>query len=74
MIFASLVSSSPLMRAWWSMDLILLFALNLVSCSRTKERMAENAANFDAFDEISKAIGDEIDVSSWASEAFCKIK
>jgi hypothetical protein len=45
--------------------------LYLVSCSSTSERMAEKAANFDAFDEISKAIGDEI-ASSWLSDELCE--
>lgn len=72
MILASLISSSFL-DFCCSIDFNLLFVLNLVSCSRTKERIAENAANFDAFDEISNAIGDE-KVSSWASEEFCMKK
>jgi hypothetical protein len=33
--------------------------------------MAEKAANFDAFEEISKAIGDEI-ASSWLSDELCE--
>lgn len=71
----SLPSSSLLFFKLDSLDFNLFSnlykILYLVSCSSTSERIAENAANLEAFDDISNAIGDTI-VSSWLSDALYK--